>query len=188
MPEANYELSDFIQAMRTVTAETDEYAKIIGRLKPLAQKLVRNPALKKEEYRVCGEEQGFGVNLLHEEEDHTLAVFVISWLPGRGTPAHDHGTWALVTGIEGDECNIWWRRNDDGSNPEFADITKVGELIAKPGDSVALQPREIHTVYNPGVEISLSLHVYGRHINHTDRYQFDPETKRAERLVLKVNE
>lgn len=187
MTDAAYELSDFVGDMRTVTSETDNFGEIIGRLKPLAQKLVKNPALKKDEYRVCDEEQGFGVNLLHEEEDHTLAVFVISWLPGRGTPAHDHGTWALVTGIEGNECNIWWRRDDDGSNPEYADITKVGELIAEPGDVVALGPREIHTVYNPGTEISLSLHVYGKHINHTDRCQFDPETKKAEKLILKVN-
>jgi hypothetical protein len=22
----------------------------------------------------------------------------VSWLPGRGTPPHDHGTWAVVAG------------------------------------------------------------------------------------------
>ena len=29
----------------------------------------------------------------------------LAWLPGRGTPPHDHGTWAIVVGVEGEERN-----------------------------------------------------------------------------------
>src|SRR5512145_1187733 len=61
--------------------------------------------------------QGFGVCVLHEETDHQLAVFVVSWLPNCGTPPHDHGTWAVVAGLEGAERNTFWKRRDDGSRP-----------------------------------------------------------------------
>ena len=65
--------------------------------------------------------------MLHEENDHTNAVFLLSWLPDRGTPAHDHGTWAVVAGIEGEEKETMWQRNDDGSKPGNADLEKGTE-------------------------------------------------------------
>ena len=33
---------------------------------------------------------------------------------------------------------------------------------------------EIHSVWNTGDQVSISLHTYGRHINHTGRSEFDP--------------
>ena len=47
------------------------------------------------------------VHVLHEESDHRLAVFAVSWLPGRGVPPHDHGTWAIVVGVDGPEKNLF---------------------------------------------------------------------------------
>lgn len=36
-------------------------------------------------------------------------------------------------------------------------------------------PGQIHSVTNDGERTTLSLHVYGTHINHTRRSQFDPQ-------------
>jgi len=187
MATIEYDLAQFASDLRTITSETDDHAEIIGRVRPLAQKLVAHPDLKKDEYRVCDEEQGFGVHLVTEEPDHSLAAFVVSWLPGRGTPPHDHGTWAVVTGMDGQETNVFWRRDDDGSDPAYADITRLGETVAGPGECVALQPREIHSVHNKTGDITTSLHVYGKHINHTGRYQFNPETHVVEKFIVKTD-
>jgi predicted metal-dependent enzyme (double-stranded beta helix superfamily) len=35
----------------------------------------------------------------------------------------------------------------------------------------------IHSVLNDTDEVTVSLHVYGHHVNHTQRSQFDPETR-----------
>jgi predicted metal-dependent enzyme (double-stranded beta helix superfamily) len=35
----------------------------------------------------------------------------------------------------------------------------------------------IHEVRNETDAVTLSLHTYGKHVNHTDRSQFDLETK-----------
>ena len=121
--------------------------------------------------------QGFGLHTLHEEADHSLAVFVVSWLPQRSTPPHDHGTWAIVAGLDGEERNVVWRRNDDRSRPGHADIEKAGERIVKSGDVIALPSGTIHSVANEGERVSVSLHVYGFHVNHTERSQFDPATR-----------
>lgn len=122
--------------------------------------------------------QGFGFHLLHEEAGHELAVFIASWLPGRGTPPHDHGTWAVVVGLKGRERNTRWRRVDDATRPGYAELACDGARIVGAGDVVAMRSGAIHSVSNAGEGVSVSLHVYGRHVNFTERSQFDPEHRR----------
>lgn len=131
-------------------------------------------------------EQGFGVHLLHEEPDHTLAVFVVSWLPGRGTPPHDHGIWAVVAGVEGVERNIRYRRLDDGSRPDYAELEVKHDFNADAGDLVCMKTGGIHVVRNETDAVTLSLHTYGKHVNYTVRSQYDLETKEKKDLIVKV--
>lgn len=42
-------------------------------------------------------------------------------------------------------------------------------------DVLTMLPGQIHSVTNDGERTTLSLHVYGTHINHTRRSQFDPQ-------------
>jgi predicted metal-dependent enzyme (double-stranded beta helix superfamily) len=121
--------------------------------------------------------QGFGLHLLHEEDDHSLAVFVVTWLPQRTTPPHDHGTWAVVAGLDGEERNFVWRRTDDGTRAGHADVELASQSLVGAGDVIALPSGTIHSVANEGDRMSTSLHVYGRHVNHTARSQFDPVAK-----------
>jgi len=41
-------------------------------------------------------------------------------------------------------------------------------------------------VINPGDQTTLSLHVYGVHLNHSGRSLFDPDANTEEKLILKV--
>ena len=96
MTEPDYTLSAYVEDLKRITAEETDEKAIFKRLAPLAQKLAATPGWVTDTYRQCDEEQGFGVHVLHEEDDHANAVFVVSWLPNRGTPPHDHGAWAVV--------------------------------------------------------------------------------------------
>jgi len=131
-------------------------------------------------------EQGFGVHLLHEEPDHTLAIFAVSWLPGRGTPPHDHGTWALVAGVNGPEMNKFFDRIDDRSRPGHAQLKKIGEKVFGEGEIVAMPTGGVHIVWNETDKVTLSLHIYGKHINFTGRSQFDAEKQTESPFVLKL--
>jgi predicted metal-dependent enzyme (double-stranded beta helix superfamily) len=122
-------------------------------------------------------EQGFGVHLVHEEDDHALAAFIVSWLPGRGTPPHDHGSWAVVVGLRGCEHNRMWRRLDDRSRPGHAVLAPAPERAIAAGDVVAMPSGAIHSVRNAGDAVSVSLHVYGMHFNFAERSQYDPEAR-----------
>jgi predicted metal-dependent enzyme (double-stranded beta helix superfamily) len=119
--------------------------------------------------------EGAGVYPLHEEDDHSLAVFVVTWMPGDETPPHDHGTWAVIAGLEGHETNHWWKRIDDGTKPGFADIRRAGQQRIDSESCVAMPARAIHSLHNDSDGMSITLHLYGRNVNHTGRFKFDPE-------------
>ena len=185
MPEL-YTLDQYVEDLRRITQETDDEDEIISRVGPLAQRLAVEKDWLQQKHYEADAEQGFGAHLLHEEPDHTLAVFVASWLPGCGAPPHDHGTWAVVAGVEGIERNIHYRRLDDGSRPGYAELKVKNETNADVGELICMKTGGIHAVRNETDQVTLSLHTYGKHVNHTNRSQYDPETREKKDFIVRV--
>lgn len=181
-----YSVKEYVRDIRAVVASETATRAITDRIKPLALKLASEAHWFEDKYRYTDEEQGFGLHLLHEEANHDLAVFVIAWAPGRGVPPHNHKTWAVVTGIEGQEHETSYRRLDDGSKPGFAELEATREETLYPGTAVCCQPDDIHSVFNNGEAVAVSLHTYGRHLNHTGRSAFDVESRTETPLVVKI--
>jgi predicted metal-dependent enzyme (double-stranded beta helix superfamily) len=182
-----YSIGQLADDLKQICAQAKDEGEILSRARPLVRRaaLARDSWLKPHMYEV-DREQGFGVHLLHEEPDHTLAIFAVSWLPGRGTPPHDHGTWSLVAGVDGPEMNRFFQRIDDRTRAGHAELKKVGEKIFGVGEVVAMPTGAIHIVWNETDKITLSLHIYGKHINFTGRSQFDPEKQTETPFVLKL--
>jgi predicted metal-dependent enzyme (double-stranded beta helix superfamily) len=182
-----YTLDAYVADLRRITAATTDYGEIFDQVAPLAIRLAlaKDSWLTPELYETDAE-QGFGAHLLHVEPDNSLAVFGIAWAPGNGTPAHDHGTWAVVAGVEGIERNIKYNRLDDRSKPAYAELQERNTLNADAGDVICLKPRGIHLVWNDSDEVTLSLHTYGHHFNYTQRSQFDLESNVATPFVVNV--
>jgi predicted metal-dependent enzyme (double-stranded beta helix superfamily) len=182
----NYSLDLYIADLRRITRETDDEDRIIAQIGPLARRLAIDGEWVEKKHYKADPEQGFGTHLLHEEPDHSLAVFAVSWLPGRGTPPHDHGTWAVVCGVEGVERNIRYKRLDDGTRPGHAELAVKHDFLADRGDLVCMKTGGIHEVRNENDALTLSLHTYGRHVNHTKRSQFDLESKSRKDFKVRV--
>jgi len=179
-------LPGYIDALRRIARETSDAREVIRRVTPLARGL----ALSRESwveprYYTTDADQGFGVHLLHEEPDHTLAVMAIAWLPGRGAPPHNHGTWAIVAGVDGPETNVFWTRLDDGSRKGFAEIEKQASKVFAEGEVVSFLPESIHSVINETDRVTLSLHTYGKNLNYTGRSQFNPIDKTETPFIVK---
>lgn len=189
MKGAQYSISELVSDLKSICAKYHDDREIISRVRPLAQRAAASKEcwLAKRFYE-ADPEQGFGVYLLHEEPDHTLAIFALSWLPHRGTPPHDHGTWAVVAGVDGPEKNEFFERVDDGSRPGHAELKKIGEKVFHPGEVVAMPQGAIHSVWNEGDSVTVSLHIYGKHVNHTARSQFDVEKRTETPFVVKVDQ
>lgn len=182
----SYTLDQYVNDLRAITTKETDPVKITDVVAPLAKRFAQSPGWFHHKYRQCDAEQGFGVHMLHEEPNHDLAVFLVSWLPNRGTPPHNHKTWAVVVGMEGEEKEISYDRLDDETTPGFADLKRGGEQLITAGETTRCYPEHIHSVWNVGKDVSMSLHTYGRHINYTGRSEFDLEHKREKPYVLNV--
>lgn len=181
-----YGVQDFVRDLRAIAAQHADPAAITARVEPLARRLALTRGWLEEKHYDADEVQGFGLHVLHEEADHSLLVFVAAWLPGRGVAPHNHGTWAVVAGVDGDERNIFWEREDDGSRPGYAKLRKVREQVFGAGDVLSLLPGAIHSVVNDTDRVTVSFHVYGFNLNLTRRSQFDPASDREEPVTLKM--
>lgn len=181
-------IDQYVADIRKIVAQETEQSTITEKIKPLAEKFTADSSWFKDQYREIDEEQGFGLHLLFEEDNHDLAVFVIAWAPGKGLAAHNHKTWAVVSGIEGQEHETNYQRLDDGSKPGFADLKITHEATLYPGKAVCCMPEDIHSVWNNGDQVAVSLHTYGRHLNHTGRSVFDVEAKTESPCVVKVKD
>lgn len=184
--EGSYSVDAYVEDLRRIAGETTDEGKIFEALGPLARRLATDTSWLKPEYANFDPEQGFGVHVLHQEADHTLAVFVVSWEPGNGVVPHDHGTWAMIAGIEGLERNTTYSRVDDRSRAGYAEIEVKREAVAGPGELVCIKTGGIHSVWNDTDQVTLSLHTYGKHVNYTKRFQFDTQTNSAEEFKVNV--
>ena len=180
MEKDGFTVDRLVDALREARDLATDEADMLRRVLPIARRAAAGKAGWLRE-PMCRPDpvQGFGIYVLHEEENHDLAVLVASWLPKRGTPPHDHGTWAVVAALEGTERNTTWVRLDDGSRDGYAELEPRGDRQLAPGDMLAMRSGAVHSVTNDGDRVSVSLHIYGRHVNHTRRCQFDPERRVA---------
>ena len=186
MPEP-YTIAQYADDLRRITAATEDENEIFNQVGPLAQRLAGETNWIEERFYTPDPETGFSAFLLHEEDDHRLTVLAASWIPGMGVGPHDHGTWAVVVGVQGNERNIRYKRMDDRSNPEYAELEVKEESIAGPGDLVCIRNGGIHSVRNDSDAVTLSLHTYGYHVNHTKRFQYDLETCAVAEFKVDMN-
>lgn len=188
MDTVAYSIPQLVEDLKAIRSRAKDEHELIKQLRPLARRaaLAKDSWLKPEMFEADAE-QGFGVHLLHEEQDHTLAVFAVSWLPGRGTPPHDHGTWAVVAGVDGPELNRFYERVDDRSRQGHAELKQIGAKTFGVGEVVAMPTGAVHVVWNESDAVSVSLHIYGKHINFTQRSQFDLDKQTETPFVVKVS-
>lgn len=124
--------------------------------------------------------------LLGELLGGTHALYVWRPAPGMATAVHDHSTWAVVAGIEGEEPNTLWRRLDDASVPGRCRLAQAGQARIGPGEHIAFGPHDIHSVRIGGTQAIKHLHLYGRSLaDLPDRVDFDPQRGTYRKLTEK---
>lgn len=124
--------------------------------------------------------------LLGEDADQRNALYVWRPAPGLATAVHDHSTWVVVVGIEGEEPNTFSRRTDDGTIPGHCSLEPAGGRRVGPGQWCTLGPRDIHSVAIDGPQAIKHLHLYGRSLmDLPERVNFDPVAGRWQVLTEK---
>lgn len=172
MKDQEQTLEGFVAQARVVMLNTTDESQILVELAPLAHQIALSRSWLIPQHYEADVHQGFGSTILHVNEDLSLFIVAVSWLPKRGTPPHNHGTWAIVVGVEGVECDTRWENASDYSGG----LTPVSEQLIRAGEVVTYPTGSIHSIQNRSLQTSLSFHVYGRHLQHTGRSQFNPKT------------
>jgi rhodanese-related sulfurtransferase/predicted metal-dependent enzyme (double-stranded beta helix superfamily) len=98
---------------------------------------------------------------LAEDPDRRFALYASAGVPGKAQPAHNHTTWAVISGVFGDEHNVFYERIDNRDRPGFGRIRKTGDLTVRKGNACAFLPDDFHTIEVTGGNPSLHLHLYG---------------------------
>src|SRR5579883_1647907 len=98
---------------------------------------------------------------LAEDADQRFALYASAGVPGKAQPPHNHTTWAVISGVFGDEHNVFYDRIDNRDRPGMGRIRKTGELTVRKGNACAFLPDDFHTIEVVGGKPSLHLHLYG---------------------------
>lgn len=107
---------------------------------------------------------------LHEDADHSYALYINSSGGSYSTPVHNHTTWAVIAGISGaGEQNHFFQRGPDGA-PE-----RIGGKLITPGEAVAFLPDEFHAI---AIDAPLlNFHLYGRALEQLDAREYYREAE-----------
>ena len=96
---------------------------------------------------------------VHEADDGSLSIVLISWGAGATTPIHDHLSWCVVGVVDGEEVTT---RFDLIREADRTVLRTGEESVSGPGSTaVIVPPNDIHRVENRGDGTARSLHVYG---------------------------
>ena len=114
--------------------------------------------------------------LLSEENDHRFALYLSTGLPGRSSPPHNHTTWAVIAGIEGEEENRVYERLDDGSVPGKGQVRVREKFVVRRGTGICFMPDDVHSIHVVSDMPTRNFHMYGRSVEHLpERIKFDIE-------------
>jgi predicted metal-dependent enzyme (double-stranded beta helix superfamily) len=119
---------------------------------------------------------GIGQYALYRAEDGSLCLFSLVVPPGASTPVHDHLAWGLVGVYRGEQDETVYRRLDDGSNPDQANLEIAKRQRLSPGDLYALIPPtdDIHYVRTISESASISIHLLANDTACVWRHRYDP--------------
>jgi predicted metal-dependent enzyme (double-stranded beta helix superfamily) len=79
---------------------------------------------------------------LSEDADGRYALYMNVGLKGQSSPVHDHGTWAVISGVLGDEHNQVYHKIDDTAGPGGWRLHADRSVMVSPGTAVAIKPEE----------------------------------------------
>jgi predicted metal-dependent enzyme (double-stranded beta helix superfamily) len=120
---------------------------------------------------------GIGQYALYRAEDGSLCLFSLVIPPGASTPVHDHLAWGLIGVYRGAQQETVYRRLDDGSQADRANLEIAKEHELSRGDFYALIPPtdDIHYVRTISDTASVSIHLLANDTACVWRHKFNPD-------------
>jgi 3-mercaptopropionate dioxygenase len=171
----------FVSAVQQTLADYPEVERGLDALQPRFAALLADPLWLPDEFAApnptSGMGGGIGTWLLFRAGDRSLSLFSLVVPAGSTTPVHDHLAWGLVGLYRGEQDEIVYAREDDGSQDGHARLRVTEVRALKPGDFYTLLPPDgdIHAVTTTSAEASISIHLLANDTGCVVRHAFDPD-------------
>ena len=108
-----------------------------------------------------GSADGPAGHLLHVEPDGSFSMIAIVWRPGQWTPIHDHVTWCVFAGLDGEVAEQLYELD-----AQSATLIDAGRRDCPAGTvRCEVPPGDIHRLGNVRTEPAITLHVYGTDVD-----------------------
>ena len=162
MDERAAEAARTIERARAIIARMGVTRQALEAIKPALVALAsRSELFPPAHFRVASGRTS-AIYHLAEDENGSFAMYGSAAIPGGRQPPHNHTTWAVISGVYGEEHNVFYRRSDDGSVQGRGTLEKTHETTVRRGNAVALMPDDFHTIQALGETPRLHIHLYGR--------------------------
>jgi predicted metal-dependent enzyme (double-stranded beta helix superfamily) len=180
MTTVKYSLDEFVYDMETLLKEHPDQERIFDKGSSHLSRLINNPDAIPAEYRVPvgkGRRANHGSYLLYQGESGLIVTAVV-WGPGDHAAPHDHRTWGMIGVMDNALTETRFRRVDDRSRENYAQLEKDRGALVKPGEISLLIPEvdEIHQMDNFTDRPTVEIHVYGKDLRGLDRVRYNLET------------
>jgi predicted metal-dependent enzyme (double-stranded beta helix superfamily) len=180
----NARMREFIGAVKAIRDSGEEPSAILKAIRPHFERLLADKTWLPEQYQKpfegSGMGSGIGMWLLYRAGDGSLAFSVLVVPPGAETPVHDHLAWGLVGLYQGEQDEVNFRREDDGSEDGTARLSVMEQHALKAGDFYELLPHnDIHRVRTTSDVTSVSLHLLGIDNGCIVRHRYFPDEERV---------
>jgi predicted metal-dependent enzyme (double-stranded beta helix superfamily) len=142
-------VKEFIKGARDVYQRIEDTEERLTAIKPLLGRLLKDKALNdaSRDWPFRNDpSKGYVENLLfYEDPDYGFVLNSLLKKPGESTPVHDHAhTWTLYGVLRGSERVVRFRRKDDSTSEDHADLEQLEDHVVTPGFIDFVRPFEIH--------------------------------------------
>jgi predicted metal-dependent enzyme (double-stranded beta helix superfamily) len=188
MVAVKFSLADFVQEMEELLKSQPNQEKIFDRGSDSLSRLIANPDVIPDRFRMPvgeGRRANHGSWLLHYSPDSGLLVTSVVWGPGDHAAPHDHRTWGMIGVMDNLLTETRFRRVDDHSKDDWAQLEQDRSATVKPGEVSLLIPEvdEIHQMDNFTDRPTVEVHVYGHDLRGLERVRYDLETGAIKQMI-----
>ncbi len=174
--ETPYRFHRFLTQLEDALREATHSRDCLPVIRHLVRKLVLNSYWLHTQHPNLETLTAVTIQNLYDEIGYPLTVQTDTYPLGATSSVHNHGTWAVVAILRGQEKNTFWQR---APTQQFKDkVVLVGEKIFSPGDVIGFTPGAIHQIEAVGNGPLVTFNLYGE-THRKARFEFDPETHQA---------
>jgi len=111
---------------------------------------------------------------LSVDPDQRFALYIYRPAPGKETAPHNHTTWAIVVGIDGEEPTRVYERVSEDRAAGRATLRQTAAFTIGAHTGATYMPNDVHSIHIAGERPIMHLHLYGRSLlDLPERVNFD---------------